>query len=320
MEWLKSIFGDAFLLSSLTKEMIPHAASRMGIESNQLKKRYKGISTISDPRVNAHVFIKADKKFKIYVNSGYNRYVFLMLYLFCSRIRVEGGEEINPVPPRDLSLLVESLMHAYWDKDGQIMHVGGDIKSIRLNKFQRKFLTEMILNVQRFTISHELGHVIISDFSPQQSVPKHKSCVRMVNEAFSNIVDFDAIKDDPAGNTVNNSIQQAKRNWVNELEADLVGLQLLLDFEGMESLRRGFPCIAALIYFILGYTADRYYEIVCKSGTPLFPTHPPCALRLSSLYSEVIQRQDLPGHDLQFYEQFKVWTDFVLKTKERCSE
>lgn len=296
-----------FLLKGLAKKLVPYAAAQMGIESRALKTRYKGITTINDPTINAGISIDNAGNFHIAVNEGFLTYVYLMLYLFCSRIGAEGDKNINPVPPKDLALVVKSIMHAYWVANGRFLYTGGDIDSIRLTDFQRDFLYRLIMQTQRFAIAHELGHVISLDLSRKKDVPERLTCKRKVDEFFSRFLNDET---DPR---VKKYEVEIKQNWANELEADLIGLQLLLDFEGQESTGRFLACSAVHAWFVLAYTADKYYEKLHDYGTQFSSTHPPSILRLNSLHEEVMRRQDIPV-DEAFYEQFLGWSTYIINS------
>jgi len=301
------ILGNNYALSRLAQQLIPISAKRIGVDAKQLKNRHGGIRALKDNTVNAHIQLDIKGRFYIYVNTGFISYVFSMLHLYCSRIALESQRSSSPLgtPSPDLARLARFCIHRYL---GQPKWFGGDASSIKLDHIQLKFFDEVFQDVQCYAIAHELGHLVATTNKYSDRMQRTK-CLKYAEEAFSGLIDATAVEKDASYETF---AQSVKQSWAEELEADLIGMEMLMELHGSQE-RISLSCIAVLIYLVLGYTADVYREEVLKTTTPFSPTHPPNVVRLGVLYDDIIQRHSTYLDD-QFYRHFFSWTENIVST------
>lgn len=197
------------------KEILPFVANEAGVGQGDLRKRFRGIRLVPNVDVNAITKIlssDSNETFTIEIYAGLLVYYLGMSLVFSSRlgIREENGEiKLSGIPHDKTIEQAKELIHAFWKSPEEQRRVWRQqIVYSDLNDEQKKYSSILIRNAERFTVAHELGHVLIGMINP--------------NHKYATLLDFtrDFLCSIPK--VQSNWVE----NWTTELTCDLVGLAL----------------------------------------------------------------------------------------------
>lgn len=284
-------------IKNAADELLPYAANEIGVNEDELRKRFLGIRLVDEPAVNARTHFSEDKKtFKITVYVGLMMFFYKMVRLFASRVGImdDSGPIEKPKIRMDKTVaMVKSLMAAFWkdpvDSEGILAEESIDILS--LSDSQIKWSGIILSEVERFTIAHELGHVVIN--------------MRKFNHR--------DIPDLQIGRTFARNIPNIPDDWIEgwaeEFAADLIGLNLSLK-HGKDNITRIHIYSAAdwgLLQFLM---LETFYEKKTHKSY-LNDTHPPANYRIAGLRIEA--EKSNPPQVFQLAEACEDLADKILK-------
>lgn len=262
---------------TMAEQLIPPAAVKIGIKTDELKSRIKKVSVIKNTEVNGHAYSSDNwKTFRIEINSGLMMFLHHMVKLFVSGAgvaEIEASGRVKKVLERSsISFekqvsVANNLMKAYWDN---ALEKQRGFYFMDLSNNQIKIGGGLLHNAEHFAVAHEFGHIIIKTSS--QNINELNVGLEMMRRISSDI---------PA--LTNNNVIDVIVQWGEEIAADIIGMQLLLEVI-KEDLRKILSYTAIELVFIVQHMLDTFYEKYYAKPR-LYNMHPPAYLRLIALRS-----------------------------------
>jgi hypothetical protein len=299
-QFKKGILAGTQLFDSLAKSLLPHAAMRIGIDDNEFERRLTKVQVSLDPKVNCLIQPSPSwETFEITINSAFPAFLFVMFYLFATRVSGTGEdrhtEEESRIPLKRVARVAEKLMYAFW-KCEKIYHP--DLELISLSDIQLHFVHTITLYAVQFAIAHEIGHAIVALSHPRK-VAEHEKGVERTKEFLASIRTLEGPVRD-----------QLTQNWGSEIGADLIGLQLLLAADGNKIDERVYAYLAVDSTFILWHMLETFYQKKYKRSCVNL-AHPPSVLRLDTLHSAIIDQQNIP-EESRFFRELAQLTSIII--------
>lgn len=208
-------------------KLLPYAARRIGLRTEELRRRSNGIVLRSPQRdagslVNAWSVFDRDR-FSVIVNLPLMLFFWRMAKLWSTRVapmEIPGHPREEAVFSFEATVrMAEKLMTAYWQ--GR-RNEGETVSLLRLSQSQTAFAGTICHYGERFVVSHELGHLVARD----------------VCDGVSDLLDWAMLQarmflssllrkypDWPRGANEEDLVQR----WGEEYAADLIGMHLVLD-------------------------------------------------------------------------------------------
>jgi len=283
--------SDAALQATVAKmesDLRPHVLSYCGIGERDYVKRFRGIALRQTNDPNGYVHTSDNwKTFRITLNSGLLIFLHQMSKLVSSVVGImgdEGVKEKSRIPfPKSLEV-ARFLMEAFWSER---LRPGLSFALSDLSKNQVLFGAMMLVNMERFVVAHELGHVScflsagpLEEFSAGQVMAKLTRSLAQHHEA----------------------------DWAEEFAADLVGFRLVIEAQNSDTMRM--TAYGAIeLFFILLDMLEKFH--IKKRGPVPYRTHPPSELRFHALRR--IASNSNPASILQFGDAFSGFAKKILE-------
>ena len=286
------------IVVDIAKEMLPHAASTLGIQIGSFRDRLTNVEMVETPEVNG--FAKSSdgwRTFQIGINLGLMMFFHKMTKVFASVIGVMGEDgrpkESPTIPFTEVVAASRRLVKAFWEE--RLMHEQG-FQLVQLSDSQITMASMLLHYAESFTVAHELGHIILN-VSPQ---------VRAELTAGTGIVR--GILEDITGMNDGDKTRLVEK-WGNEIASDLLGLQLAIE-HAKDSHKKVLIYSSVELVFLMQEILEAYLEKV--AGTkPISDTHPPSSFRLGSLRAAV--RSGNPPQIFQIGEAFETLSEKIIE-------
>lgn len=255
------------LARRLADQLIPHAAKKAGIQSNDLRRRLLAVNLIHSPVVNGSTYsYDGWKTCQIDIYTGLMIFFHKMIKSFVSRIEIEGDSgrrlEMTKMPLEDMALMAKQLIRGFWE--GNLLQTES-YQLTHLSGAQILFLGPLLTFAERFVVAHEFGHIVIhlNDY-----VAELDRSVFMMDYILSHENEFKLLDRDVVS-----------KRWGEEIASDTIGLQLSLDCEDEIFARILVYSAAELVLVMLNMLEVYYVKTIGKLNS----THPPSRLRLDAL-------------------------------------
>lgn len=285
------------IIVDLGKQLIPYTATKVRMEPDVLKNCILNVSMIMDPEVNGFARSSDNwKTFEIGINIGLMIFLHKMIKVFASRIGVMGDEghpvENPEIPFENTISVAKRLMKAYWDQN--LLSTMG-FQVMQLSEEQMNISSHLLHHAECFVVAHEFGHIVIN--LHQAEVKELNIGIEVVRGILEGISDLSET-----------SKHQLTRQWGQEIGADLIGLQLVLEL-GKTDHDKILIYSAAELVFILQNMLETFYEKNIGENLPL-GSHPPSQMRLAVLRS--IVGKSNPPQVLQLGEAFAEMAEMIV--------
>jgi hypothetical protein len=190
----------------------------------------------------------------ILVNTGLMILLYQLTKVFASRIRVKADRETDIIV-RDSGELLKTAKFTFQTIASYLLtnpSIGPRIPIVSMRKEQVSFVAGILHFAELFVLAHEFGHIIEGHFSTAKVMK-----IRTKEE----------------------DISLLKSNWNQEYEADLCGLQLVLETvteKSERSLVRASSYMGPDLFFT-------FLDLIEKIGNIKPTSHPPAKLRRENI-------------------------------------
>ncbi len=279
--------GLRTILTQMEGELRPHLLQYCGASEREYTKRFRGIDVRFTDDPNGYVS-SADqwKTFRITINSGLMMFLHQMAKMASSVVGVmddKGIKEKTKIPFSKTLEAARALMEAFWTyqlRPGLTFWLGD------LSENQVLFSSMMLVNMERYAVGHELGHVACRLNGRVDDLRAGRSIAALMKDL----------------------AREHEEDWGEEYAADIIGLRLLMELQPSDMMRLT-AYGSAELFFILLDMLEKYR--MKTRGRVELGTHPPAELRFAVLRK--VAGQSNPQSILQMGDAFSAFTKKIIE-------
>jgi len=283
-------------VNELASSLFPPVAAKTGRTEEELRKSLKSVHLDHRPLIDGHATSQDNwRTFEISVSEGLLIFHHKMVKLFVSRVSVVGNGqkmvEETTISHEETLSIAKRLIAAFWA--GNFFETPG-LSLASLTKSQI-FLSSILLTYsESFVIAHEFGHMIL------QAFPDSTRRERMILMGVEDSMVRPALKKFPCADE-----PEALRNWMEELAADYVGINLCARLQD-SAIQKTMIQAAGMISLMM---CDILEKCRAKVGGGDWQdlTHPPSELRVEVLQSLL----DWPA-GMEFGDVFHKFSEYII--------
>lgn len=273
-----------------------------------VKKGYLNIHVVADWDINAQIAI--NPPYNIYISTSLVRFCasmseLLMYGLGLTIIDDDGskiGQNVDPKLSTDeISECLKKMLDAFMSKK-EMPDIPRASGPAHLMISLVTFFTTMA-----FLVSHEIGHVITTEHKTRGETPPFGDYVKsMLDIFFENIIAGHHHPLEPEGlkDYDKKDLPEIFSNWKDEINSDIIGASLALEFQSKEGPWREVPDISAQtklgihMAFVSQMILNLYCNLADKNHLLISPSHPPMDFRkfcvLKWMYDDKIEEAEQP--------------------------
>lgn len=288
-------------IKTFCKELMPHAAELTGITPRKLKGLISSVTvaTIDEsPTVNGWVKFNG-QSFHININASLMCYFSHMSIFYATKLGIDHDALIvpnskfpwssrkflnrySPAEPsfskEEVSNIAKKLLETFWKRDILNFDTRGLFN--RLQPFQKHMASAFLESMLRFTVSHEIGHMLIQlverDFGENvnDALKLGSGFAKMYTKSYFELPvhDLKVLLDGRIK-------EEVVLKWGKEFAADIIGGKLCADFHRKSWEAQNVQYWSIELMFIMLKMLEEYYIKIYRR-LPFFNSHPFSKYRL----------------------------------------
>lgn len=290
------------VVKTFCEELIPYAAEVIGMTPRELKNLLSNVTvaTIDEsPTVNGWVKFNG-KYFHININATLMCYFSHMSIFYATKLGIDHSASfvpnakypwltkifLNRYSPAESNFsneevfnIAKKLLETFWKRD--ILNFDSQGLFNRLQPFQKHMASAFVESMLRFTVSHEISHMLIQLL--EQNFSKNVNDALKIGNGFAEMYTksyFKLPEHDLKALPDVKTKEEVIFNWGKEFAADIIGGTLCANFNRKSWEAQNVQYWSIELMFILLLMLEKYYKKIYKK-LPFFNSHPFSEYRLA---------------------------------------